>query len=149
MRLFWYLLLQTGEYFGSSVAVDDFDGDRSDVTRINWYTSAVVSLIVTFTDAFDLLLILNRKCLAFNSSVTLIVSSVNWRPFPPIWVVDSGGPSRNHVLDGGTDPHGMGQLWGEGVAIAKYRDYRPWAAAMRPFCQIALIACFFIVVQYY
>jgi len=36
------------------------------------------------------------------------------------------GP-RNHVLDGGPDPHGNGQFWWKGALIVKYRDFVPQA----------------------
>jgi len=41
------------------------------------------------------------------------------------------GP-RNHVLDGGPDPHGKRQFWGKGQLIVNYMytDYHPCAVAM-------------------
>ena len=34
------------------------------------------------------------------------------------------GPG-NHVLDGGPDPHGKGQLWGKEESIVSTRDFLP------------------------
>jgi len=75
-------------------------------------------------------------CPSVALSVAIVSRAKTAEPIEvPFGMLTGVGP-RNYVLDDSLDPHGNGQFWGKARPIVKYKDYRPCAAAMRPFVKL-------------
>jgi len=74
--------------------------------------------------------------LSVGLSVTIVNPAKTAEPIEiPLGLWTRVGGPRNHVLERDPDPPWeVAILRGKGRPVVKYRDYRPCAAAMRPFC---------------